>query len=110
VIELLLLFFLAGEQQTVYNFDIYSGEKVEASPLIQKILEGRKKSTTDYNFKPRPNFYQVAELPIFDKDFKITYWKYELVQTSDMVKDYKWKAYESYPFRNIYIANYLEYN
>lgn len=103
MIELLLLFFLTGEQQTVYNFDIYSGEKVEPASFIQNILEGRKKSTTDYTGKSRPDFYMVSELPIFDKDFKITYY------THDPIYGYS-VDYEFNPYRNLYISQYLGYN
>ena len=104
MIELLLLFFfsLEPELQTVYNFDIYSGEKVEPSPLIQKILETRKKSTTDYTGKSRPDFYMVSELPIFDKDFKITYYSHDPIYGYSV-------DYEINPYRNIYISQYLGY-
>lgn len=107
MIELLLLFFFGlavePEIQTVYNFDIYSGEKVAPSALTQKILDNRKKSTTDYTgHKVRPDFYLVTELPIFFKDFNIIYYSYDSV--------YGYTAeYEFNPFRNTYIAPYLSY-
>jgi len=98
VIELLLLCLMNTEMQTVYNFDIYSGEKVEPSPLIQKILDGRKKSTIDYNYKNRPDFVMVTPLPIFDEDFKLTYYEYD-PEYGYIVER------EVYPYRNLYIDN-----
>ena len=104
MIELILLccFSLQPEIQTVYNFDIYSGEQVKPSPLTQKILDNRKKSTYDYTAGPTytPDFFIVSQLPIFDEDFKITYYSYDA--------HYGYKAEAEFgPYTNIYIAQYL---
>ena len=95
MIELILLccFSIQPEIQTVYNFDIYSGEQVKPSPLIQKILEGRKKSTTDYTFKTTPDFYFYQEAEsIFDHSITRYYWDFGVFRSDR----------EFYPFRNIY--------
>jgi len=113
LIELILLFFwgltVEPEIQTVYNFDIYSGEKVAPSALTQKILDNRKKSTEDYSVKIRSNFYIVSDLPIFDPGFKITYYEYDSdYGFNDEHEGYKVES-EYYPFRNIYNYQYPWY-